>query len=134
MDDLKHYGIMGMKWGVRRYQNYIGTYTQAGMKRYNKSKENYEQSREREKQTKADYKAGKASKLEVAQAKNERKIYERQLKSDYKQLAKDKAADKGKSLYQSGKTITSDDQMKKTRHTVALGAAAATGFGLCLYV
>ena len=33
MNELKHYGIPGMKWGVRRYQNKDGTYTKAGKKR-----------------------------------------------------------------------------------------------------
>lgn len=33
-NDLAHYGIMGMKWGVRRYQNPDGTRTNAGKRRY----------------------------------------------------------------------------------------------------
>ena len=33
-DELWHWGIKGMKWGVRRYQNQDGTLTAEGKKRY----------------------------------------------------------------------------------------------------
>ena len=35
-NELCHHGILGMKWGIRRYQNADGTLTPKGKKRYNK--------------------------------------------------------------------------------------------------
>lgn len=45
---LAHYGVKGMKWGVRRYQNYDGTYTKRGLERYQKAEEKYESAKKRE--------------------------------------------------------------------------------------
>lgn len=37
-NELYHHGILGQKWGVRRYQNTDGTYTSAGKARRNSGK------------------------------------------------------------------------------------------------
>ena len=39
--ELKHHGIKGQKWGVRRYQNADGSLTPLGKKKYG-TKENFE--------------------------------------------------------------------------------------------
>lgn len=42
---LAHYGIKGMKWGVRRYQNKDGSYTAAGKRRRYNNSSDYEETR-----------------------------------------------------------------------------------------
>lgn len=45
-NSLAHYGIKGMKWGVRRYQNKDGSYTSAGKNRRKTYSSDYEDTRE----------------------------------------------------------------------------------------
>jgi hypothetical protein len=37
-NELQHWGVLGQKWGVRRFQNADGTLTAAGKKRYGSAK------------------------------------------------------------------------------------------------
>ena len=46
-DTLQHWGILKMKWGIRRFQNPDGTLTEAGKERYRKLAEKRERKREK---------------------------------------------------------------------------------------
>ena len=65
--ELYHHGILGMHWGIRRYQNPDGSLTEAGRRRLEKkdlkwAKRNYE---------KIEKKAYKASKQELYEVKKQ---------------------------------------------------------------
>lgn len=117
-DYLVHHGIIGQKWGVRRFQNYDGTYTQKGLARYNKSREKYEASREA-------YKSARRSgdKSAVSSSKKQMKADRAQMNKDYKRLKQDNLADQGRELYKSGKTITGGN-LRLSNKIFAVGLAS----------
>lgn len=102
--DLYHYGVLGMKWGIRRYQKKDGTYTQAGVARYRKAESAYKH------------------------AKNsvEEKAAKREMKWEYKNLKRSYRADKGKKLSDQNHLAagTGKQVAKKVVKTLAIGSLA----------
>ena len=109
--ELQHHGILGMKWGVRRYQNSDGSLTSAGLKRYRDSESEYNKIKSLQK-TKID--TTKYSKKDVKDYKRKvsllKKASKQQLEEDYDHLAKDKYADKGMKKYDKGARITGNSE------------------------
>jgi hypothetical protein len=122
-NELRHYGVLGMKWGVRRYQNYDGTYTQKGLARYNKASSAYKTASSNYKSTKASYKSGDATKLDVNKAKNAKKAAKSELKTAYSRTKQGHSYDEGKKAYSQGKTIS--DLKRRQATTIAVGSVAA---------
>lgn len=119
---LEHHGIKGMKWGVRRYQNYDGSYTQKGLERYRKAEAKYDDASARLK--KAQESGDTAG---MSKARSDRGLAKAEMEKQYRQLKYDKRADKGKELYKQGKTIT--EISAKNRVFELLGSAG----GYALY-
>lgn len=125
-DELYHHGVKGMRWGVRRYQNYDGTYTKKGLARYNKASDKYEASKKKVAAAKRNFESSAYDRNkslnamdELNAAKRESKAAKREMKKSYKQLKRDYKADKGKELYSKGETITGLAQ----KRMIATGAS-----------
>lgn len=71
-DELKHYGIKGMKWGVRRFQNSDGSLTADGKKRY--SGDNLKDIQKQVNQGKNVVDGVKRTKAKAAEKRTEKKI------------------------------------------------------------
>lgn len=89
--ELKHYGILGMKWGVRRYQNPDGSYTDAGKKRYNMSEveRKWAQGREEDTDRKKDYNPRAVTTTKHKRAKVTKQMSDEELDARIQRLQKE---------------------------------------------
>lgn len=113
---LQHHGIKGMRWGVRRYQNYDGRYTQAGLARYRESIADRDNAKAKYKTMK---KEGGYTKHELKRQKAKVKLANKQADRRYNLLKTDKLADKGRVRYEEGERIR-----ERNSHTKAINKAA----------
>lgn len=89
-NELMHWGVKGMRWGIRRYQNKDGSLTQAGKKRYDK---------------------------EMGKLKAEEKILKKRQKTQDK-LNKLEAKRKEVKALREGKTISKEPEKKPAKRSI----------------
>lgn len=119
---LEHHGIRGMKWGIRRFQNEDGSYTRAGLARYHYDEERYNEAKANRDSARNAYREGTGGKGAYLDSKAKLKAAKKQLSKAYDQVKKDKKADEGRRLYESGRRITASNISENWKQ---FGVAAA---------
>lgn len=134
-DELRHHGILGMKWGVRRYQNEDGSYTAAGEKRRS-AREQISDAKKKYKEAKKTANAGyKAATKEWKQANKGRST--KDFMNNYSDADKkfDELGDKylndaanAKKTYKNEVRKIRENEARKTRDNISKSVSKAQNF------
>lgn len=131
--ELYHFGVKGMKWGVRRYQNADGSLTAAGKRRYGYKKDGSQTTQGKQRQITDAYKDAKKQATSKSQKKELSKQYAKDMKGTYNK--KYSVVDRGSDQHLYGKRGVNriNDRMNKgDSHAKAslkeLGTQMALGY------